>query len=177
MKIIGTRKKTLKTGFPNGKHLVVVITQATDQVLIDTDREFDFLKTMPELKDKRSILKSVNFNFSSGQFHIKCSYNQYALVLIDFTKYLENVIFSAMLEVEKREAKNDNKNTSDSGDTDSERDKKRNSSGSNGKDKKKGFGAAISGILSSSGGSKQSPDGGSGKKSSDSLAKESDSDS
>ena len=52
--VIGTRKKLLKTGFPNGKRIEISIAQCSDCVLIDTAREFDFLDTAPDSRDNGS---------------------------------------------------------------------------------------------------------------------------
>ena len=143
-------KKTLKTGFPNGNRIIVRRTQTKDYVLIDTDREFDFLKSKPD-HDKRSILNKVTFNFRSGQFHIKCDYDQYPKVIIAFTKYLEDVVFAAMLETEKRGKKNDNSNSGNSGNDNTGGAKGGNTTGNDGGNKKKGLKSAISSVFTGPG--------------------------
>jgi hypothetical protein len=159
--VIGTRTKLLKTGYPNGKRVEINIAQCPDYVLFDTDNGFDFLESMPVIKDKNSILNNINMTFSTGQFHIKCTYDQYPKVIIAFTKYLFDLVFSAMEKVEEKEAKDDNTDTSNSGDTDSGRNKAGNPSGDDGEDKTEKPKSLLSSVLGGSGRGKQTK--GSGK--------------
>ena len=78
------RIKILKTGFPSGARVKVIVTQSKDFVRISTERKFDFLTSAPD--------NDFGCSLVNGQLFIKCNYDEYAKVIFKFnsigdTKY------------------------------------------------------------------------------------------
>ena len=119
----------LKTGWPDGRRVSAVVAQHKTTVQVCTRAEFDFLESCPE--------NDFGLRFVNGRFVFECEYTDYAANIIKLTKFLEDVVFAAMVEAEKQEQTGGvdaNKNSGDHGDTKRKRNKKRNSATDHGED-------------------------------------------